>query len=190
MLIGYARVSTLSQSLDAQVDRLSDAGCTKIIHEKVSAGKSRPELEQLLSWLRADDTLVCTRMDRLARSLSDLINIMESIRSRGANVRFLDQALDTTTPSGKLSFSIFAAVAEFERDIIRERTRAGLKAARARGRKGGRPRVISDHQLKAIFSVYDQNQTSISELCSMFKINKQTFYGYLRNRKQFDENYN
>ena len=184
MIIGYARVSTVGQTLDSQIDKLTQAGCEKIVSEKASSGKVRPELDELLKWLRSEDTIICTRMDRLARSLSDLIKIMELIHTKGANVKFLDQPVDTTTPSGKLSFTLFAAVAEFERDIIRERTRAGLKAARARGRKGGRPRAVTDKQLQAIFSVYDQNQTSISDLCAMFKIKKQTFYGYLKKRKQ------
>lgn len=182
MLIGYARVSTNGQTVDSQTDRLSAHGCEKIISEIASAGKQRPQLEELLSWIRSSDTLFCTKMDRLARSLTDLTRIMELIRQKGANISFLDQAINTTNPAGKLSFSIFAAVAEFERDIIKERTKDGLKAARARGRLGGRPRAINDRQLVAIFSVYDQNQVSINELCSMFDIKKQTFYGYLKKR--------
>ena len=184
MNIGYARVSTNVQTLDSQIDKLTQAGCDQIVSEKVSSRKERPELEQLLKWLRPDDTIFCTRMDRLARSLSDLIQIMETISNKGANIKFLDQPVDTTTPAGKLSFTLFAAVAEFERDIIRERTRAGLKAARARGRCGGRPRAISDSQLQAIFAVYDKNQMTIAQMCSMFKVKKQTFYGYLRKRNQ------
>src|SRR6266702_2855198 len=147
MRIGYARVSTDEQTLDLQLDALHKAGCDtdKTYTDKISSRKAdRPGLKQALDQLRAGDTLVVWRLDRLGRSLQELINLVNGIHATGAGFKSLTENMDTTTPGGKLVFHFFAALAEFERDIIRERTRAGLQAARARGRKGGRPPLDKD----------------------------------------------
>ena len=140
MFIGYARVSTQDQNPELQLDALRQEGCEKIFTEKLSgARRDRPELKAALEYMRSDDTLVVWKLDRLARSLKQLIETVEDLEERGIGFSSLTEAIDTTTPSGKLVFHIFAALAEFERSIIRERTMAGLNAARERGRLGGRP---------------------------------------------------
>jgi len=143
MLIGYARVSTLDQTLALQQDALTAAGCEQLYTDTVSGSVTdRPGLTQALSHLRAGDTLVVWRLDRLGRSLGHLIDTIRHLESRGVHVKSLQEQLDTTTSGGKLVFHVFEALAEFERDLIRERTYAGLAAARARGRVGGRPRIL------------------------------------------------
>ena len=144
MLIGYARVSTLDQNLDLQVDALRKAGCEKIFAETGSGAKSdRPELSEALAFARQKDTVVVWKLDRLGRSLKHLIDTVNDLHKRGIGFRSLQEHLDTTTPSGKLFFHIFGALAEFERDLIRERTNAGLVAARARGRLGRMTQITS-----------------------------------------------
>src|ERR671932_1719819 len=141
MLIGYARVSTNEQNLDLQRDALERAGCDLIFDDHVSGIKARrPGLEQALSHLRAGDTLVVWRLDRLGRSLRHLIDTVTDLQERGIGFKSLTESIDTTTSGGRLVFNIFASLAEFEREIIRERTLAALQSARARGRKGGRPK--------------------------------------------------
>ena len=145
MLIGYARVSTLEQNLDLQEDALKAAGCKKIYTDKTGGAKAdRPGLERALADVRPGDSLVVWKLDRLGRSLKHLIETVTDLSERGVGFRSLQEAIDTTTSGGKLIFHVFGALAEFERDIIRERTLAGLAAARARGRKGGRPRHLDD----------------------------------------------
>jgi DNA invertase Pin-like site-specific DNA recombinase len=144
MLIGYARVSTQDQSPALQLDALRAAGCNRIFEEKASgAQRDRPELKAALDYIRDGDVLAVWKLDRLARSLGQLIDTVDSLKERGIGFRSLTEQIDTTTPAGKLTFHIFGAMAEFERSIIRERTRAGLDAARARGRMGGRPRALT-----------------------------------------------
>ncbi|MBA3506476.1 MAG: recombinase family protein, partial [Betaproteobacteria bacterium] len=144
MDIGYARVSTGEQTLDLQLDALHAAGCGTVYRETASGTKAdRPVLEDVLSYLRKGDTLVVWRLDRLGRSLKHLIETVERLEAMGVGFQSVTEAIDTTTSGGKLVFHIFAALAEFERTLIRERTRAGLKAARARGRQGGRPMTLS-----------------------------------------------
>ena len=157
MIIAYARVSTLDQNLDAQIDALKAAGAEKIFQEKMS-GKSRqrPELAKLLEQLRAADVVMITKYDRLARSLRDLIDIVETIRERGAGFRSLAEDIDTTTPTGRLIFHVFGSIAEFERERIGERTKEGLEAARKRGRVGGRPLPYRRFFLIAVFRVIAQ----------------------------------
>lgn len=185
MKIGYARVSTRDQNLDLQIDALKKAGCadTYIYREEVSgASRERPELKKALEHLRADDVLVVWKLDRLGRSLTDLVHLVNEIQAKGAGLLSLNDNIDTTTPQGKLTFHIFAAIAEFEREIIRERTNAGLAAARARGRKGGRPKGLSpEAKIKAVAasSLYQQKRT-VSEICSTLAISKKTLYKYLR----------
>ena len=144
MKIGYARVSTQDQDLSLQLDGLIAAGCNHIYQEKATGiKKERPELQAMMSQLRDEDTVVIWKLDRLARSLKDLISLVNEIQEKGAALQSLNDHIDTATPHGKFTFHLFAALAEFERDIISERTKAGLAAARARGRTGGRPQGLS-----------------------------------------------
>lgn len=184
MKLGYARVSTKDQNLDLQLDALRKAGCsdTYIYKEEISgATRERPQLQRLLSQLREGDVVVFWKLDRLGRSLIDLVHLVNEIQSKGAGLLSLQDNIDTTTPHGKLFFHLFAAIAEFERDIIRERTKAGLDAARARGRKGGRPKGLSkEAQVKAAaaLSLYQQKK-SIAEILNTLSISKKTLYKYL-----------
>jgi DNA invertase Pin-like site-specific DNA recombinase len=185
MKIGYARVSTHEQHLDAQLDALQQAGCEKIVQEKVSTRKAdRPKFHELLSWLRAGDVLVCTTMDRVARSLKELLVFLDDLKEREVDVVFLDQQIDTTQAGGKLMLHIFGAFAEFERDLIRERTLAGLAAARARGRKGGRRRVLRGSKLETAFKMYDSQEYTVRQICEGLDIRERTFYEYLKRRKE------
>jgi len=185
MKIGYARVSTRDQNLDLQVDALKKAGCadTYIYKEEISgASRDRSELKKVLEHLRADDVVVVWKLDRLGRSLTDLVNLVNEIQGKGAGLQSLHDNIDTTTPQGKLTFHIFAAIAEFEREIIRERTNAGLASARARGRKGGRPPGLSREALikAAAASTLNNQNSPVSEICSTLGISKKTLYKYLR----------
>jgi DNA invertase Pin-like site-specific DNA recombinase len=185
MKIGYARVSTYEQNLDSQIDALHRAGCEKIISEKVSSrDQERTELKEILSWLREKDVLVCTKMDRLARSIRELLGIIDDLSNRNVNVIFLDQNIDTRQSSGRLIFHIFAAFAEFERDIIRERTLAGLMAARIRGKKGGRKKVLTGKKLETAFKMYDNEEYTVRHICEILNIKERTFYEYIKRRKE------
>ena len=165
MKIGYARVSTKDQNLDLQLDALSKAGCadTYIYREEVSGAlRERPQLKKLLEQVREGDVVVIWKLDRLGRSLADLVQLVNEIQGKGAGLLSLQDSIDTTTPQGKLTFHLFAAIAEFERDLIRERTKAGLESARARGRRGGRPPGLSkEAQVKAAAasSLYQQKKS-------------------------------
>lgn len=186
MKIGYARVSTQEQNLSLQLDALQTAGCTTIHHEKVtSAKKERPELQKLMGQLRAGDVVVVWKLDRLGRSLQDLVSLVNEMQGKGAEFQSLNDHIDTTTPQGKFTFHLFAALAEFERDIIRERTKAGLAAARARGRKGGRPKGLSkEAQHTAIIAerLYHDRELTVKQICKQLSISRGTFYNYLRHR--------
>jgi DNA invertase Pin-like site-specific DNA recombinase len=181
MLIGYARVSTDDQNLDLQRDALKAAGCEKIIEDKASgkAGSNRPGLDRAREMLRPGDTLVVWRLDRLGRSLRDLIELMGELEGQGVGFRSLTESLDTTTPGGKLVFHVFGALAEFERNLIRERTKAGLAAARARGKKGGRPRKLDQDQRALVLEMY-RAQKPIKDICKTAHISKPTLYAYVR----------
>lgn len=185
MKIGYARVSTRDQNLDLQLDALQKAGCedTYIYKEQISgATKERPQLQKLLEQIRKNDVVVIWKLDRLGRSLADLVHLVNEIQGKGAGLLSLQDNIDTTTPQGKLTFHIFAAIAEFEREIIRERTKAGLESARARGRKGGRPPGLSkEAQVKAAAaaSLHQQKQP-IARICTTLGISKKTLYKYLK----------
>ena len=184
MKFGYARVSTKDQNLALQMDALKREGCQTIFQEKMSGTKSnRPELRKMMEQLRADDVIVIWKLDRLGRSLRDLVNLVNEIQTKGAGLKSLNDSINTTTPHGKLTFYLFAALAEFERDMISERTKAGLAAARARGRKGGRPKGLSKAAKdKAMIAktLYEQREMSISEICKYLSIAKSTLYKYLR----------
>lgn len=186
MKIGYARVSTKDQSLDLQIDALKKEGCKQIYHEVISGAKTeRAELDRLLSQLREGDILVIWKLDRLGRSLKHLVQLVYALNEKGIGLQSINDPIDTTTSQGRLVFNIFASLAEFERDIIRERTQAGLKAARARGRVGGRPKGLSQNaQQKAIAAqaLYKDQKLSISEICKNLSISKATLYKYLRHQ--------
>ena len=150
MLIGYARVSTRDQRMDGQLDALTQAGCDRVFQEVASGARSdRPVLADAIGYARPGDILVCTKLDRVARSLVHLTSIMADLEEREIGFRSLSEQMDTTSPGGKLVFHIFGAIAQFEKDLIQERTRAGLEAARRRGRVGGRPRSMTDQKLKS-----------------------------------------
>ena len=184
MKIGYARVSTLGQNLDSQKDQLRKNGCEEIFEEKVSAGNDRPELTRLLGYLRKDDVLMVCKMDRLARSVSDLIKITMIVKEKDAHLIFLDQSIDTTSAQGKLVFTMLAAFSEFERNIIRERTQAGLSAARLRGRSGGRPVKFSEDKINAILTVYDKKEMTITSILKTFNIARSTLYRFRNARNK------
>ncbi len=188
MKIGYARVSGEDQSLDLQRDALRQAGCERIYEEKESGGKAyRPELLRLMEALRSGDTLVVWRLDRLGRSLKPLIATVEHLESTGVGFQSVTEATDTTTSGGKLVFHIFAALAEFERTLIRERTRAGLKAARARGRQGGRPMTLSDEKRRMAQALRDDPTQSVAAICMALGITRTTFYRYTTGNTQGGE---
>jgi DNA invertase Pin-like site-specific DNA recombinase len=182
MLIGYARVSTHDQTLALQQDALQKAECTKIFTDTASGAKTeRIGLDEALSFLRKGDTLVVWRLDRLGRSLPHLITTMTDLEERGIGFKSLTEHIDTTTTSGgKLIFHIFGALAEFERNLIRERTQAGLVAARARGNKGGRPNSLTPRQRSIAQALYTGKQHSISEICRTLKISRATLYRALK----------
>lgn len=186
MRIGYARVSTQDQDLSLQLDALEETGCRKIYQEKITgSARDRPELKKMLEQLREGDIVVIWKLDRLARSLKDLVGLVNEIQEKGGALHSLNDQIDTTTLHGKFTFHIFAALAEFERDIIRERTKAGLAAARARGRKGGRPKGLSKKaQHKAIIAeqLYREGELTVKEICEQISVSKGTFYNYLRHR--------
>lgn len=183
MLIGYARVSTTDQNLDLQRDALTNAGCTQVFTDMLSGAKAdRPGLIEALSYIRQGDVLVVWKLDRLGRSLKQLIETVTILQQRGADLKSLSESIDTTTPGGKLIFHIFAALAEFERDLIRERTFAGLVAARARGRRGGRPRaegLNDDTKIALAQSLYQDQRNSIETICTILRVSKATLYRYL-----------
>jgi DNA invertase Pin-like site-specific DNA recombinase len=155
MLIGYARVSTLDQDPALQTDALKAAGCERIFSEHVSSAKAaRPELAKVLDLLRAGDVLVIWRLDRLARSLKQLIETVEALQAQGVELRSLTEQIDTTSAGGRLVFHLFGAMAEFERSLIQERTRAGLSAARARGRVGGRKPKMTEEDIRAAQALF------------------------------------
>lgn len=187
MKIGYARVSKAdgSQTLDLQIDDLIKEGVSSgnIYHDHVSGKQdNRPGLESCLKALREEDTLVVWKLDRLGRDLKHLVNIIQSLSDRNVNFKVLSghgSNIDTATASGRLVFGIFAALAEFERELIRERTIAGLKAARARGKKGGRKHILTKHQVKLAQASMKDRNTNVSELCKELNISRPTLYRYI-----------
>lgn len=175
MIIGYARVSTDDQSLDSQTDALSAAGAEKVFADKISGSRrARPDLDRMLEQLRDGDVVTVTKYDRLARSLKDLLEIVEVIRERGAGFRSLAEDIDTTTPAGRLVFHVFASIAQFERERISERTREGLASARKRGRVGGRPPALSAVQKKEVRRMRDEERRAIAEIARLFKVSERT----------------
>ncbi|MGJ0484292.1 MAG: recombinase family protein [Methylomicrobium sp.] len=180
MLAGYARVSTQDQNPALQLDALKAAGCEKVFVEKASgAQRERPELLAALDYLRAGDSLVVWKLDRLARSLKQLIETVELLDSRSIGLRSLTEAIDTTTAGGKLVFHVFGALAEFERSIIRERTKAGLDAARARGKKGGRPPALVAKDLAAAKAMLSDPDITMEEVAKRLKVAPSTLYRHM-----------
>src|SRR5436853_2771052 len=188
MYVGYARVSTQDQTLDIQKDALEKIGCTKIFTDTASGAKEeRKGLEEVLAFLREGDTLVVWRLDRLGRSLKHLLEIITTLNKRKIGFKSLTESIDTTTSNGRLIFNIFGALAEFERDLIRERTKAGLAAARARGRVGGRPKAQTLNTPKKVAlaqSLYDNKDNTIDEICKTLHISRATLYRYINARKK------
>lgn len=189
MKIGYARVSTRDQNLELQIEALQKFGCEKLFQEKQSAVKERPELERMLSILRSGDIVIVWKLDRLGRSLRHLVDLIEIFKTKGVEFISLNDNIDTTTPQGRLIFNLFASFAEFERELIRERTMAGLKRARENGRIGGRAKGLSDKAKKTAYAIYHlteennnkppKDRLSIEEMCGVFHISRATFYRYL-----------
>ncbi|MBF9255653.1 recombinase family protein [Pontibacter sp. 172403-2] len=183
MKIGYARVSTQDQKLELQLDALAHHGCGQIYKEKKSGkNKERPELEKMIGQLRAGDTVVVWKLDRLGRSLRDLIDLVAEFREKGVEFVSLQDGINTATPTGRFTFNIFASLAEFEREIIRERTRAGLEAARTRGRQGGRPQGLSPAALEKARTakvLYDSGGRSVAEIAKILGIGRATCYRYI-----------
>jgi len=177
MLVGYARVSTTEQNLDLQRDALNQAGCSRVFTDTISGAKAeRPGLAEALSYMREGDALAVWKLDRLGRSLKDLIEIVTALEQRGIGFKSLQESMDTTTPGGKLIFHVFAALAEFERGIIRERTNAGLKAARARGRQGGRPRKLTGKRAEMAAAMLNDPTNNIDDICDTFGVSRPTLY--------------
>ena len=184
MLVGYARVSTDDQNLNLQRDALDQAGCEQIFKDQLSGAKAeRPGLHQALQYARTGDTIVVWRLDRLSRSLKDLIEMVTLLESKGIGLKSLQEAIDTSSSSGKLIFHIFGALAEFERNLIRERTQAGLQAARARGRKGGRPKSLNKDKQALAVKLYDEKKHTVDQICEMMGISKPTLYKYIKAAK-------
>ncbi len=180
MLVGYARVSLPEQQLSLQEDALQQAGCKKIYTDTVSSTQTeRPGLAIAIEVLRAGDTFVVWKLDRLGRSLSHLVAMVNDLQGQGIHFKSLQEHIDTTSGAGKLVFHLFAALAEFERDLIRERTRAGLAAARARGKCGGRPKALNAKQAALARALYHAKELSVKEICALLGIGKTTFYRYL-----------
>lgn len=181
MLIGYARVSTDDQTLDLQTDALRAAGCERTYSDQVSGAKTeRPGLNKALDVVREGDTLVVWRLDRLGRTLPHLITLIDELKNREVGFRSLTESIDTTTPSGELIFHIFGALAQFERNLIRERTNAGLAAARARGRFGGGRRRLGPKEVAVARKLYSDKTNSIEDICRTLRISRATLYRYLR----------
>ncbi len=180
MKIGYCRVSTTDQNLSLQKDALNKAGCEKIFEDVISGAKSkRPGLSEVIEYAREGDSIVVWRLDRLGRSLKDLISIVGKLENRGVELTSLHESINTQTSSGKLYFHMFAALAEFERNIISERTKAGLDAARSRGRLGGRPKFLSKAKRAHAAELYHSKEKSIKEICEIMNISKPTLYKYV-----------
>ena len=174
MILGYARVSTTGQSLDGQLDALEAEGCGRVFSEAVSGSvRTRPELDRMLDQLRKGDVVVVTRYDRLARSLRDLLDIVARIGAAGAGFRSLAEAIDTTTPAGRLVLHVFASLAEFERELITDRTGEGLASARAQGRVGGRPSELRPEQRAEVQRMRGEGR-AVAEIATLFRVSPAT----------------
>lgn len=184
MKIGYARVSTADQNLDLQIKALEEAGCEKIFTDKTSGVNfERKGLTEIIEFVRTGDMLVVWKLDRLGRSLQDLINTVNLLQEKDVEFTSISEGIDTTSAGGKLVFHIFGALAEFERELIRERTKAGLAAAKARGRTGGRPRKLNKKQIQMMKKMWESEEYQVKEICHTFDISRSTLY---RNIKELE----
>lgn len=182
MLIGYARISTSEQSLNLQIDALKKEGCNKIFSDIASGAKTeRKGLNEALNFLRKGDTLLVWRLDRLGRTVKHLIDTLNWLEEQGIGFKSLHENIDTISPTGKLVTNIFMALAEFERNLIRERTKAGLEAARARGKSGGRPKLLSPAEADNLRKLFEAGNNTTTELCKLFNISSTTLYKYVNN---------
>jgi DNA invertase Pin-like site-specific DNA recombinase len=180
MRVGYARISTGEQNLDLQLDALHKAGCEAVYQDEMAGAKAeRPGLSEALNFVRPGDTLVVWRLDRLGRSLKDLIEKVAALQAREIDFLSLHEPIDTTTPAGKLQFPIFSALAEFERDLIRERTVAGLRAARARGKTGGRKFRLTAEEVRMAATLIQDKRHQIQAICKRLGISTATLYRYV-----------
>ena len=187
MIIGYARVSTEDQHLELQLDALTKAGCERIYQEHASGKNTeRPELQRMLEALREGDTVVVYKLDRISRSVQDLEGLAKRFADMGVQFVSLNEQIDTSTPMGKFFFHVMGAISELERDIIVERTNAGLAAARARGRVGGR-KAMDPKKVKQMLALYDSKRMSISEICETVGVTKPTLYRYLHAREEAEK---
>lgn len=184
MKIGYARVSTKDQNLDLQIEALQKAGCEKIFEEKISGStKNRPELDKMIEQFREGDELYVWRLDRLGRSLKHIIDLVLSLSEKGIIIKGLTDGVDTSTINGRLFLNLMASLAEYERELIRERTKAGLQSARARGRLGGRPKGYSKETISKLLlmrSVYKDVKKSPEEIYTALDLTRATFYRYAK----------
>lgn len=181
MKIGYARVSTKEQKLDSQFDELTQYGCEKIFTDVASGVKqNRQGLANLMHFARPKDCIVVVRLDRFGRSLKELITLMNSLNEKSIGLISLSENINTTNATGKLIFNIFASLADFERNLIIERTKAGLESARARGRLGGRKKVLDEKDIEQLIALYESKQFSIVEIAKRFNISRGTFYNYIK----------
>ena len=177
MKIGYARVSTLDQNLDLQIEALTKAGCTKILDDKMSGSRSeRPGLARALELLRNGDTLVVWKLDRLGRSVKNLVDLVTELQKQGVHFSSITDSIDTSTPSGRFFFHVMASLAEMERELAIERTNAGLKAARARGRIGGRPKALTPQDAEMVRSLMSDKSTAIKDIAARFGVSRNTLY--------------
>lgn len=183
MKVGYARLFKNDQDVSIQLEALKHAGCKQIFIEKADGiRKDHPGLERTLNYMREDDALVVWRLECLGRSLTDLLDTFSQLRKRGLGFQSLQESVDTTTSDGPMIFHICAILAEFERNINKERTRAGLQVARARGRKGGRPKKLDAEKTRLLYRLYDEQQRTIGEICGTLGISRPTLYAYLKER--------
>lgn len=185
MTYGYARVSTGGQDASLQRDALMKAGCDRIFTDVASGAKAhRPELDHMLDLLREGDTVVVWKLDRLGRSLQNLVELINDFDERGVQFRSLTESIDTSTSGGTLVFNIFGSLAQFERDLIRERTRAGLEAARARGRTGGRPARLDEKQVREVQRLYESRSVTVDQIATMMHVGRTTIYRCLQKSKE------
>lgn len=185
MKIGYARVSTLDQNLNRQLDALNTYGCEKIFQEKITGTKrERPELLKLLDFARTGDVIVVAELTRLSRSTKDLIAISETLNEKGIELISIKENIDTTSATGKAMFGMLAVMAQFERDLIAERTKEGLAAARARGKNGGRPRVMDSMKITMAKALYEDKNNTVTGICKQLGISRPTLYRYLNIKKE------
>ena len=184
MLLGYARVSTEDQSLNRQLDQLKEFGCINIFKEKISGTKTnRMQLEKMIEQLREGDIIVITELARLSRSTKELFSLIDIIEKKGANIKSIKENwVDTTTPQGKFMFTIFAGISQFERDLISQRTKEGLAAARARGKKGGRPKIYTTAKIDLAIKMYNSREYSLSEITALTGISKTSLYRFIASR--------